>query len=198
MTSQTAGSFDSEAERIEKFTPANSRILMDSPPGREVLVEGQISRHNPAQLRSFMVYIQEKYHRDSDSSDDDDDSAWIEQERVTPPLLLELSGGGPVRVENNNYRLSGAKIIQDSDELRYQALEGGDPVIAVGVLASNGEPPHITAEFIARGTKAEYVADQHGVASSMRRFGGIFIGLGSIFVLAGLVVGVRSWWAKVH
>jgi hypothetical protein len=198
MAGQIAGGFDRAAERIEKLTPATTMLLMDSLPGREVLVEGQISRHNPAQLRTFMVYIWEKYRPDSDSSDDDDDSAWIEQERVTPPLLLELAGGGPVRIENSDYSLSGAKIIYDGDELRYQVFEGGDPVIAVGVLTSNDEPPRMAAEFIARGTKAEYVADQRGMASGGRRFGGIFMGLGGIFVVGALALGFRSWWTKVH
>ena len=184
---------EQSAARIEEFSPATTTGLADTPPGQEVLIEGRVSRSNPTQLRSFMAYIEEAYHPDSDSNDDDDDAYWVEQDRVTPPLLLELAGGGPVQIEHSGYRLETTKIIDEGGNIRYRVLEANDPIVAVGLLVSTAEPPRLAAEFIALGDQAEYIAAQRSAATTTRLMSLIFMTLGGIFIVIGLVVGVRSW-----
>src|SRR5690349_7971963 len=78
-----------EAERAERLRPLSVAMLDDSQPGREALIEGRISARNPSLFQQFVAYIREEYR----GSDDQDREKWEEDERRTPPLLIELADG---------------------------------------------------------------------------------------------------------
>ena len=181
-------SFEREAERLAGFRPVEATVLSDLRSGREVLVEGRISAENRILHYSFVAYNIEDREVDSDG-----DESWVWRSAETPPLLLELADG-PVEIEAG-YRLNAAQTSRREGEVRYSGLETGDPVIAVGVLTSQVEPPQIAAEFIAYGTQASYIASVRRQALFGRIFGLVFalIGLG---LLVGGVMNVRGAWRR--
>jgi hypothetical protein len=176
------------AYRVARLTPVTLAELVVSQPGRQVLVEGQVSSENP--LRSttygFVAYLREGREIENDEGTPSTGS-WSVRERVTPPLLLDVSGS-LVQVENDDYDLVDAETIEEEPGLdrysdtRYKGLKIGTSVIAVGQVLAGQELPQIEVEFIARGTKASYIARQ--------RSAGIFFCVGSLLVavLGGLVL----------
>lgn len=165
--------------RVERLTPSTAIRLEDTQPGAEVLVEGRISSRNAVQASSFVAYVREERRVE----DDGDTGSWAVRERVTPPLILELPDGW-VQIENDDYDLVDAKTVEERYDLsepstlRYQGLERGDSVIAVGVLVAHREHPGIEADFVARGTRERYIA--------RRRTGGrIFCGFSLLIAVVG-------------
>ncbi len=174
------------ANRVEVLVSITATNLEDTPVGGEVLVEGRISQRNPIQARGFVAYIAE-----GREVDEDGDEHWWELDRVTPPLLLELPDG-VVQIENSTYGFRDIKPTVQSGDVRYEGFAIGDPVIAVGVLAWRTEPPQVTAEFIAPGTQASYVASQRNSVLLVRVVGVVFVVLGVGDVVRGLVGAWRS------
>ena len=175
-----------EANRVEEMVSITATNLADVSVGGEVLVEGRISHRNPVQTRDFVAYVTEEREVDEDG-----DEHWWELDRVTPPLLLELPDG-IVQIENSTYGFRDTKPTAQSGDIRYEGLAVGDRVIAVGVLVSRTEPPQITAEFIAPGTQASYVASQRNSVLLVRVVGIVFVALGVGDVVRGLVGAWRS------
>jgi hypothetical protein len=177
-------SFIRQADRVAEFTPVVATVLRDTRPGREVLIEGRISDRNPLKSYSFVAY--DIYDREVDS---DGDETWAWRTSVTPPLWLELADG-LVQIEEGYY-LAGTETSTREGNTRYNGLKVGDPVIALGILASRVDPPRITAEFIAFGTQADYIASQRRAASAGRIFGIVFATIGGGLLIVGLVIAVR-------
>jgi hypothetical protein len=176
------------ANRVARLTPATLAELAAGEPGREVLIEGKISGENPIRSTAygFVAYLRKEREIEDDEGTPSPGS-WSVRERVTPPLLLDLSGS-LVQIENDDYELADGEIIEEdpgldrySDTL-YEGLKIGTPVITVGAVVPSREVPHIKADFVARGTRASYVTEQ--------RSAGILFCVGSLLVavLGGLVL----------
>ena len=183
------------ANQVKGLTPVTVAALTDSQPGYEVLVEGHVSSRNPVQPLSpgFAAYIREEREIHTDDEGTPEPGSWFERQRVTPPLLLELSDG-LVQIENDDYDLENGRTIEDEpsffdrySDTRYKGIEIGDAVIAVGVVGADAEPPQIKADFIARGTQASYIASQ-------RSAGVIFF---VISVVVAVVGGIFIFWDRV-
>lgn len=175
-----------EANRVEALVSITATNLEDVPVGGEALIEGHISHRNPIQTRGFVAYITE-----GREVDEDGDEHWWELDRATPPLLLELPDG-VVQIENSSYGFRDTRPTVRSGDVRYEGFAIGDPVIAVGVLASRTEPLQITADFIAPGTQASYVASQRNSVLLVRVVGVVFVALGVGDMVRGLVGAWRS------
>ena len=183
-TLSTAPSFDLSA-------------LEAAAPGEEVFLEGTVSEKNPLQLRAFAAYYQELYDGQSCTREGDSPVGnrnrtsctlhWITEERVTPPLWLDLPDG-QVRVLNDDYEIVYAANWQPSEQLiiqetiRYQGLEIGRPIFARGVVARDPEGVGLTAEFIAGTDRESYFANEQEEASSLFFLGGFFVFLGGMFL----------------
>jgi hypothetical protein len=120
-------------------------------------------------------------------------------ERVTPPLLLELADG-LVQIENSSYNLQGGRTVERQSfwdqEIRYRGIEAGDHVIAVGTLFSTAEPPQVSAEFIYRGTRAQYISGQRSMAVIGLVGGIVSAVVGGVLILWGLasrLFSLRPW-----
>jgi hypothetical protein len=186
-----------DANRVERLTPAPVSILVDGEPGREVLVEGRVSSRNPARYGSYVAYIREEREINTNDEGTTTTGSWRVVERVTPPLLLELSDG-LVQIENSGYDLRGGKTVEKKSlweqEIRYSGIEAGDHVIAVGVLFAADEPPQISAEYVYRGTQAQYVSGQRTMVVIGIVAGIVFAVAGIILILWGLVSWLRPRW----
>jgi hypothetical protein len=187
---------DADAERAEQLSPLTVAALEDSRPGREVLIEGRISERNPSLFRQFVAYVREEYR----GSDDDDREKWQEDERRTPPLLIEVADG-TVSLANNNYALDNPPHVWHDSETsrvwngftgegtkRYRGFQAGDLALAIGTLASGSEGLELQAEQVYGGTRSSYIADRRQAAVWMPRIGGIFGLFGLAITLAGI------WW----
>ena len=190
-------------DRLPISSPAD---LLAADPGSRVLIEGRIGEDNPVALpeTGFVAY----HHLERDINVDDEGwphpGSWRVTRRVTPPLLIETTGG-PVQVENEDYRLDliphtvtgprttspgpGARHLRDIgySTTREEGFLAGDPVIVVGRVRSGREIPHLDAEFVAGGTREGYIATK-------RSNGPLFLLFGSVPALLGSAVLSWGWW----
>jgi hypothetical protein len=180
------------ADRAEQLPPMSAAGIEDSVPGRTVLVEGRISARNPTRFRDFVAYVREEYR----GEDDDGDSEWREDERVTPPLLIEVARN-VVAIGNDTYRLDTAsQHWQESSTLRwnsftgegtkrYQGFAANDIVMLIGVVAPGQEGQVVHAEFIYGGARADYITSQRNTAKILPWFGLVFAGIGGVILSIG-------------
>jgi hypothetical protein len=185
-----------EAERAERLRPLSVAALDDSQPGREALIEGRISNRNPALFQEFVAYVREEYR----GSDEDDRERWEEDERRTPPLLIELADG-IVSLANDSYILdSPPHHWQESQSARawnsltgegtkrYRGFQAGDAALAIGTLAPGSAGLELQAERVYGGTRDSYIADRRQAALWMPRIGAIFGAIGAAIAIGGI------WW----
>jgi hypothetical protein len=154
-------------------------------------LEGKISERNPFQFRPFVAYVRREYQGqrcENDLNDDDDDldceEVWVEDERVTPPLWLDLSGGR-AKLANADYQIQYPAFTQQStptliarETKSYQGFRIGDPVFVTGQVVSGAEGPELKASLVAGGNRASYLANS-------RREAGIFTWIGGGFAVVG-------------
>jgi hypothetical protein len=183
-----------EAARAEGLRPLTAAALDDGAPGREVLVEGRISERNPALFRQFVAYAREEYR-----GGDDDKDTWQEDQRSTPPLLIEVADGA-VSLAKAGYVLdSPPHTWQESQSLswngltgegtkRYRGFQAGDVVMAIGTLAAGSEGMELRAERVYGGTRSAYIASRRSAARWIPWLGGVFAVVG-----AG-IAGGGVWW----
>ena len=179
-----------EIARAERLPRLAAGELGARPAGTEVLVEGRIDDRTPIVFRTYVAYEREEYRDRERSGSGGTD--WFRDERVTPPLVLDLSPG-IVRVANDGYHLGNTPVRwQESTILtwdsargegtkRYRALERGDAVVAIGTVIDDAGGRAIAAELVTRGTRATYIADA-------RRLVRIFTVLGAILASIGVLV----------
>ncbi|WP_129627486.1 hypothetical protein [Candidatus Oscillochloris fontis] len=182
-----------EAERVAALAPMTRQAVERAAPGSPVLIEAVVSRRNPATFRTFVAYVREEYHgRDSDGDDD-----WREDERVTPPLLLDLDGG-VVAISNADYRISryhekwqeGTTLywngLKGEGTKRYTGLVAGGPLLVIGTIQDGREGNTIHAERVFGGSQAEYIENQRSTARFLPFFGLIFGVVGLILLGVGV------------
>lgn len=188
------------ASRVQRLTVVTKATLGEARPGEDVLVEGHISNWNPAGPFGLVAYVREGREIAYDEEGRPEPRSWSVEERVTPQLLLELSDG-VLLVGNDDYAMEDTRVIdekepgQSSDAFvtRYKGIVAGDSVIAVGVVATGAEPAQITADFVARGTQASYVARQRSGGAIFCAFSIVVGAIGSTILLWKQVAG---WWRR--
>jgi uncharacterized membrane protein len=157
---------DNAAQQIERLVPVNSLALQSSEMGAEVLVEGVISSQSPAVFRNFVAYVREEYR----GEDADGKPLWVEDERMTPNLIVE-SSDGLVQVAADTYALTGKLDKWREPGLewdpasgegthRYLGLVAGDTIVALGSIVQGPRERVVSAATVYVGTKSDYVAAQ--------------------------------------
>jgi hypothetical protein len=176
-----------EAARIERMKPVSAIALGDRAPGEDVLIEGRLSPQNRQVFRSFVAYVHERLDRDADG-----DQEWEEYNQETPALLVDLPDGRIQIAQGYHLRnLSEGRTVREGND-RYRGLEVGDTVVAMGMATQSRELPAIDAEFVAGGTQQAFVESQRTGAWVMTIVGGIFVVVGLVLALIGVVSGVRA------
>lgn len=182
------------AERAARLPAATAQDVERSAVGAEVLVEGVIDARNPTRVRNFVAYVREEY-RGIDTTDNRE--IWREDERWTPPLLIQVADG-VVRIANDTYRIEEPPVQwQESDRLewnsfsgegtkRYRGFEEGNTVTALGRVTDELEGRGIEAELMFGGTRDQYLAYQRTTASLTPIAGLISGGIGIAMILGGL------------
>lgn len=193
-----AGQARAEAARAERLTPLSAAAIDASQPGREALVEGRVSPRNRPRFQGFVAYLREEYR----GTDDEGKETWVQDERHTPPLLLDLADG-VVALAGEPYALdSPPRGWQEPGPLhwsgvagggtkRYRGFRAGDTAMAIGALVVGREGPELQAERLYGGTRADYIAGRRSTAAFLPWFGGLFALIGAVMAGLGAWVVVR-------
>jgi len=180
-------------QRVETTPLLDSIIFFDTPDQTQAFLESRISERNEIMFRDFVAY--EIYHYEEGTDEDDDE--WVFDERIAPPIWIEIDDGQNERVErirliNRNYDLTAPPVDWSPDEtirdgsLSYQGFRKGDQALIFGRIQRQAEDPQFEADWIYGGTMNDYISDQRvtrlitGGLSLL--FSGIFIILIIIFI----------------
>jgi len=171
-----------EATRVERLQPVSASQLNEIPIGQEVLIEGQIDQQTRTKYRTFVAYTQADCYVDND--------LFVYCGSGVPfgsPLRIGLADG-LVHVTNTNYAIHNPTGVwyERDKALRYSGFQRGDRVVVVGTLTSTIGGLAIHADFVAGGTRAEYLAAQPSGTLSMAMLAIGFsavIGLGLIMLI---------------
>ncbi|MFN8453202.1 MAG: hypothetical protein U0401_00785 [Anaerolineae bacterium] len=200
----------SQAQAIEQASSGpmvrSAAELSQSSPGAVIMLEGKIAERNPLLERELVAYVSSQYRGercltptpDNDNFDDPPQcqSIWVEANRETPPLWLDLSGGR-VQLANSDYGLQHPSMIWESTEelikdetLRYAGFKINDPVFIRGTLTGGAAGPTLKADFVFGGDSEAYFEAQRSSNSVLFLLGAIFSVVGAVCVF----IGGTSWW----
>jgi hypothetical protein len=181
IVTYSPGAIAARHDRMQALPSPGLAALADSPPQREVLVDGRIASDQPVLFRDFVAFIKEEENRDRR---DDDRKEWKVRERRAPPLRIVLSGGGDaVHVVNYGYGLWNATTTwydrSKFIETRYTGLVANEPV----VVHARTVPGGLEAIEVASGTRASYLAAIAANIGVAWWLGTGFAALGGVMVL---------------
>lgn len=182
--------FQRNVGRVENL-PVLNLAQLGQAAGTEAVVEGKVSERNPFQVRPFVAYIRQEYqgqrcndNLNNNNNNLDCEAVWVEDERVTPPLWLDLPGGR-ARLANSDYQIQYPAFTEQSTPLlienetkTYRGFRIGDPVFVIGRVVGGAEGPALQARVVAGGNRQSYLANSRSEAN-------IFIWLGGILALMG-------------
>ena len=100
-----------QIDQTEALPVLSLAQLNDSPPDIEAVIEGKVAERNRLHVNGFVAYISFEYQGERCTTDDDGyqdcEQIWVEEERLTPHLWLDLPGGaspgGRARLTNTDY-----------------------------------------------------------------------------------------------
>ena len=175
---------DADRARIEALRGLDAAALETIPPGTAVLLEGTVSRSQPAAFRDFVAYERQQRERKEETP-----RTWVTRARDTPPLTIDLRNGA-ARIVNAGYSLSAPVTtwvdprVVGRTETRYVGLVAGEPVVVLGKAAVGG----VAADFVTPGTRASYLAAKAESRLVARWLGGGLGGVGGLLLLIAVVL----------
>jgi hypothetical protein len=194
------GAWLSQATEREAALPMlNAAQLSQTQPGVTGVVEGKIAERNPLHAEGFVAYLRRLYQGQRCSSQGGTatpkcEAVWTEEERVTPPLWLDLADGR-IRLANADYALRHPPAVWQSTEdlirnqtARYEGFKINSPVFAQGTVVVDGTGSAFKADFLYGGSRDAYFSDQQSANNVFFWIGVAFIGVGStVLVVLGVV-----------
>lgn len=194
----------SEATRQAASLPLfNAAQLSQAPPGAAAMIEGKIAERNPLHAEGFAVYRRQLYQGERCSSQGGTatpkcEAVWTEEERVTPPVWLDLADGR-IRLANADYALyhppavwqSTGALIKDQT-VRYEGFKINSPVFAQGTVIVDEADSVLKADFLYGGSRDAYFSDQRSANNVFFWLGVAFTGIGSTVLLV-LGVSLLVW-----
>jgi hypothetical protein len=141
----------------------------------------------------MVAYTEHQYHGvRCDDDDGDCEEVWAETERVTPALWLDLPDGR-VRVGNTDYELFNPPEVWQTtpalieyNTLEYRGFRMGNPVYVIGGVNTT-DGISLNAQFVYGGSRQDYLLAQSQEVMVFLWMGGIFGGLGLIFLVVAIV-----------
>lgn len=181
----------------------NAAQLSQGSPGAVAMIEGKIAERNSLHAEGFVVYLRQRYQGEqcdvqSGTATPKCEAVWTEEERITPPVWLDLPDGR-VRLANADYALQHPPAVWQSTEtliedetVRYEGFKINSPVFAQGTVMVDGTASVFKADFLYGGDRDAYFADQQSANKLVFWLGVAFTIIGS-GVLLGLGVGLLAW-----
>lgn len=130
----------------------NAAQLSQASPGTVALIEGKIAERNTLHAEGFVVYLRRLYRGErcdiqSGTATPKCEDVWTEEERVTPPVWLDLPDGR-IRLANADYALqrppavwqSTGTLIKDQT-VRYEGFKLNNPVLPRARSSLTGQAP---------------------------------------------------------
>jgi hypothetical protein len=184
-------------EIVEQLPLYTTAQLTGLPADTLVAVEGRISEQNPLLFEGMVAYTQHQYQGvHCDDEDGDCEEVWAETERATPALWLDLPDGR-VRVGNTDYELFNPPEVWQTtpalieyNTLEYRGFRMGNPVYVIGEVNPT-DGVSLNAQFVYGGSRQDYLLAQSQEVMIFLWMGGIFAGLGLIFLAVAIVIAVR-------
>jgi hypothetical protein len=191
----TAGSFmmlescesRHDAAHLERLPVMTGRLLANSPPGREVIVEGRISNNMQPEYENFVTYVEKHRQRNSDGN-----LSWVTEREFTPPLLVDTSEGR-VRIEKDRttsyytFVEPAYTTFSESDERRYSGFRRDDLIMALGEVEKGIDGMVLDAEFVYGGTRNQYIERQRINATAFFWISSILLVMAVLVVVILLV-----------
>lgn len=181
----------------------NAAQLSQASPGTVALIEGKIAERNTLHAEGFVVYLRRLYRGErcdiqSGTATPKCEDVWTEEERVTPPVWLDLPDGR-IRLANADYALqrppavwqSTGTLIKDQT-VRYEGFKLNNPVFAQGTVITDGTSAAFRADFLYGGNRDAYFSDRQSANNLVFWLGAAFIVIGGA-VLLGLAVSLLGW-----
>jgi hypothetical protein len=181
----------------------NAAQLRQAPPGAAAMIEGKIAERNPLHAEGFVVYLRRLYQGQRCSRQDNDstpkcEDIWVEDERLTPPVWLDLVDGR-IRLANADYALQHPPAVWQSTEeliedqtMRYEGFKINSPVFAGGTVVVDGTGSTFKADFLYGGSRDAYFSDRQSASNVFFWLGVAFTGVGGIVLLI-LGVSLLAW-----
>jgi hypothetical protein len=176
--------FNLETERVRSLEPSSFVVIEDGVPGREVLIEGELSARNPISPEGFIAYT-----RSERVVADNGNRTWREVASVYPPLLVDLRGG--IVQVRDGYRLSGVLESVQRGGARFAGLRPGDVVLVVGTMVEGRQGIEVQPDLVFAGSREEYFAENATTVLIFRSLGWIVGGCGAAMAAVGLALAVR-------
>ncbi|MCL4300069.1 MAG: hypothetical protein KJ077_30325 [Anaerolineae bacterium] len=193
----------SEATRQAAALPLlNAVQLSQTPAGAVAVIEGKIAERNPLHAEGFVVYRRQLYRGERCSSQGGTatpncEAVWTEEERVTPPVWLDLVDGR-IRLANADYALYRPPSVWQSTEglikdrtVRYEGFKINSPVFAQGIVVVGEAASTFKADFLYGGSRDAYFSDQRSASNVFFWLGAAFTAIGG-GVLVVLVVNLLA------
>jgi hypothetical protein len=194
----------SQATRQAAALPLlNAAQLSQAAPGAAAMIEGKIAERNTLHAEGFAAYLHRLYQGERCSSQGGTatpkcEAVWIEEERVTPPLWLDLPDGR-IRLANADYALQHPPAVWQSTEnlikdqtIRYEGFKINSPVFAGGTVVIDETGSAFKADFLYGGSRDAYFSDRQSASNVFFWLGVAFTAVGG-GVLVVLVVNLLAW-----
>lgn len=150
------------AGRLSELPDASSARV-----GETVVVDGAVAADTPLLRKDYVVFDRRQTQGAPQRG-----TKVVTLETATQPFTIDTSSG-PVRIVNDTYtldnRFSDWTQVEEDDAptpwyegaIKIRGLKRGSPVLAVGVLESDGETKSVRAKTIVAGPLNDYVAELH-------------------------------------
>jgi hypothetical protein len=117
--------------RVRAQEPMSMSELRERPAGSPVVVEGLVGMQNETRYRSLVAY-----RRVITVEGPDGHSYPVEEDRVSPPLSIDLAGGA-IQLEGG-YRLEATTQTWATSQYNYEGFNQGSKVLVVGERTADG------------------------------------------------------------
>ncbi|MDF7810262.1 hypothetical protein [Hymenobacter sp. YC55] len=169
-------------DQIRALEPQPASVVRGLPHGTPVLVEGRISSATAQRYGTLVAYVRSSELKYSDKQG----AVWVEDDWVTPPLLLDV-GGATIPIEAG-YMIERSTIQKNRKKVNYKGFDRGSQVFAVGVISPAGA---VRATTVYGGKRDDYLFTKTG-EKWVGYFSSLFlIALGTVFIVVKLVFGRR-------
>lgn len=166
--------------QIRALEPQPASVVRGLPHGTPVLIEGRISPATPQRYGTLVAYIKSSEVKYSDK----EEAVWVEDDWVTPPLLLDVDGT-TIPVEAG-YTIERSTIHKQRKKINYKGFDRGSQVFAVGVMGPAGA---VRATTLYGGKRDDYLFTKTG-EKWVGYFSSLFlIALGTVFIAVEVVLG---------
>ncbi len=183
------------AARAAQIPKVGVQELKNVPAGRQVAVQGQISRENVPLQRNFVLYIRAR-QTTTGCPDKNHTPCMVDDPAVYPERMMVELDDGMVTVMGKNYALYGMPATWEPHSWEsYEGYEIGNLVTFVGTRDPAADGPVLLASELHSGPYGNLVRDAQTSAIYNLVFGYFLIVVGVLAVLgcaAGLYVAITD------